>query len=193
MTGLIILFSTTGLVGCATGDRNTAPKEIKSSASESQVLSPSSLPVEEGIVGIPLSETCESLISIQDLYNFNPNFALDPSQSPAPGSLAKLATDYKGISCYFVNLSSGESVTVSLAKFDDQGFTRLQQVREKESFPSKVSFLPAEFLAFFAPEDQGGTIEVLGNNYWLTAKANWAQNAEDFNKLIANSIAKLGQ
>lgn len=193
MTGLIILFSTTGLIGCAAGNQSTPPQETKNSTSESQVPTPSSLPVEEGIVGIPSGETCESLISIEDLYNFNSNFALDPSQSPAPGSLAKLATDYKGISCNFVNLSSGESVTVSLAKFDNQGFTRLQQMREKESFPSKVSFVPAEFLALFTPETQGGTLEVLGNNFWLTAKANWVQNAEDFNKLIANSIAKLGQ
>lgn len=193
MTGLIILFSTTSLIGCAVGNQSTPPQDIKTSISESQVPTPSSLPVEEGIVGIPLGETCESLISIEDLYNFNPNFALDPSQSPAPGSLAKLATDYKGISCNFVNLSSGESVTVSLAKFDNQGFTRLQQMREKESFPSKVSFVPAEFLALFTPETQGGTLEVFGNNYWLTAKANWVQNADDFNKLIANSIAKLGQ
>lgn len=193
MTGLIILFSTTSLIGCAVGNQSTPPQDIKNSISESQVPTPSSLPVEEGIVGIPLGETCESLISIEDLYNFNPNFALDPSQSPAPGSLAKLATDYKGISCNFVNLSSGESVTVSLAKFDNQGFTRLQQMREKESFPSKVSFVPAEFLALFTPETQGGTLEVFGNNYWLTAKANWVQNADDFNKLIANSIAKLGQ
>lgn len=193
MTGLIILFSTTGLIGCAAGNQSTPPQEIKNSTSESQVPTPSSLPVEEGIVGIPLGETCESLISIEDLYNFNSNFALDSSQSPAPGSLAKLATDYKGISCNFVNLSSGESVTVSLAKFDNQGFTRLKQMREKESFPSKVSFVPAEFLALFTPEAQGGTLEVFGNNYWLTAKANWVQNAEDFNKLIANSIAKLGQ
>jgi len=151
-----------------------------------------SLPVESGMIGLPLSTTCTTLVTVDELYKFNPNFALDPSKSPAAGSLAKLATDYKGISCTYVNLSGGDIITVSLAKLDNESFKRLLAQRSASSKPYSGGGVPSGFIGLFSESSSGGTLELLGNGYWLVATAPWAKSPDDVLKLVGPAIAKTG-
>lgn len=188
---LVLVFFVPVLSGCSSKTVTPVAPVPSNITTDKAKETSSSMPVEAGIIGSSVQETCDTLISIEDLYNFNPNYALDSSRSPESGSLAKLATDYKGISCTYVNLSSGDSVTVSLAHFDDQSFTKVSEQREKESRPATSDLIPLGFTAHFSSNTAGGTLEVLGNNYWLTASSTWAQSADELLKLVSNSLNKL--
>jgi hypothetical protein len=156
----------------------------------SETPAQTSLPVESGMIGLPLSTTCTTLVTVDELYKFNPNFALDPSKSPTAGSLAKLATDYKGISCTYVNLSAGDTITVALAKLDNESSKRLVAQRSASSKPYSGAGVPSGFIGLFSESASGGTLELLGNGYWLAASAPWAKSPDDVLKLVGPAIAK---
>lgn len=178
------------LTGCATSDTEpVAPVPTKIASSPE--ITNTSLPVEEGIVGTNTGLDCSALISNEDLYSYNPSYSLDLSVSPQSGSLAKLATDYKGISCVYINLSSGDSFTISLAKFEQSTFEEFKQKREVGSSKITSEAIPDSFTGLFTTGTNGGTLEVLGNGYWLTATAAWAQTPDDLLKPLGNALTKL--
>ena len=185
----IVIFSIL-LTSCATSETEpVAP--VSSKVATTPKTQVTSLPVEDGIVGVTTGMDCSTLISIEDLYKYNPSYSLDPSFSPQPGSLAKLATDYKGISCTFINLSSGDSFTISLAKFAPESFNVFKQKRVEGSTQVSSESIPSSFIGLFVSGTNGGTLEILGNDYWLSATAPWAQTPEDLLKPLSSALTKL--
>lgn len=188
--GLSVVIISSFLTACAASETEpVAP--VSSKVATTPTSQSTSLPVEEGIVGVNTGMDCSTLISNEDLYNYNPSYSLDLSFSPQPGSLAKLATDYKGISCTYINLSSGDSFTISLAKFDSESFDAFKQNREAESSQISSDSIPSPFVGLFVSGSSGGTLEILGNGYWLSASAPWAQTPEDLLKPLSNALTKL--
>ena len=186
---LIVLFSIF-LTACkATETEPVAPVSPKGTTA-SEAMS-TSLPVEDGIIGVSTGMDCSTLISNEDLYDYNPSYSLDLSYSPQSGSLAKLATDYKGISCTYLNLSSGDSFTVSLAKFQHETFDNFKENREKDTSQISSEDIPIPLIGYFMAGINGGTLEILGNDYWLTVTAPWALTPEDLLKPLKNVITKL--
>lgn len=102
------------LAGCtpvpAPSATSSASPSSSPSGSSSPSASPSSDPDEAPDLPVP---TCEELVSPEAMYDYNSNVALTPDYTPpAGGMVARVAET--GVSCGWVNLSSGEVIAIAI-------------------------------------------------------------------------------
>ena len=65
--------------------------------------------------GIPVAIGCDALVPAQVLYDFNPNFSVDPAYQPAAGTLPAAIAASGGVACGYRNQTSGEVIEVAVA------------------------------------------------------------------------------
>ncbi len=65
--------------------------------------------------GIPVALSCDALVPAQALYDFNPNFSVDPAYQPAAGTLPAALAAAGGVACGYRNQTSGEVIEVAVA------------------------------------------------------------------------------
>lgn len=173
------------LSGCAPessehGASHSPSASPSPSASSSASPAPSSSAVDESTaVGV----TCDEIITAQNLYDFNPNY----SRIDAPASVsatAKEAIDLKGIACYYVNQTSGEVITVTVAT---PGPTKLAALRSE--LTASATAAPQLGDAWFA---DGQATVLAGSAYWITVSSDAFYEGVDAQQLVTYVTSHLG-
>ncbi|UYN82559.1 MAG: hypothetical protein KIT89_07280 [Microcella sp.] len=103
--------------GCAPeGPSRAVPTPVPRSTESVYSLldGPAPVPLEASVVGIPLSLECSQVLSLEALYNYNPNVGADPDYAPSP--LAAQVLDLAGVSCGWINQTSSVRFSVSVAQ-----------------------------------------------------------------------------
>lgn len=158
-----------------------------SSATET-TAGPTPLAISPTLKSSPVSFNCEQLIPLQTLYDFNPNFALDASKSPADGSPEKQIQDLRGLVCAYVNLSSGDEVQVAVAQLDAAGIKEVTTKLEKNDTASTVFSQSAPNKAFFSVTNGVGVAQIVTNKYWIVCSSSSLSTAEDISPLVNAAI-----
>lgn len=104
---------------------------------------------------------CETLVSLDAMYEFNPNYVSTPTSAVAAGSPAQVALDDEGTACTWVNTSSGDTIVISAAKPGDRA-ARVAAASGGTVTPE----LGGE--AWFAVIDGLGTQQVFEGSAWVT-------------------------
>src|SRR5688572_9255685 len=65
----------------------------------------------------PIDVTCEQLIDLGTMYDFDPNYGLVGEFTPEPGSLAADQLAAGGVACQWVRESGGGTIDLSVAAF----------------------------------------------------------------------------
>lgn len=144
-----------------------APEPSATTTSGSQTTSPTSQPTQE-VVGdsIPYEQNCDDLMPASVMYGWNPNYSLNNSASPATGSSWDTVTELKGTNCNFVNQSSGNSLSISVAQLTDSGVSVLQN--QIASTLSQVSG-DDQGTIYFGTIAGSGVFEMfVTNKFWIT-------------------------
>lgn len=159
------------LAGCAPTDgteptasatpSSTATTEPTATATAEPTASESPAPKPEGA---DVDKKCDQVLTADDVYALNPNVGVDPDYS-ATSDTAVTATTYNGISCGWLNQSSGEVIEVSLAMPNETLTNSL-----KDAALAGGEIVPTYGAA---PEVEGyfsagtGTAQVFSGGYWV--------------------------
>jgi len=127
----------------------------------------------------PVSITCSTLISAQTIYDFNPNFTLQANYAPRTGTAAFTAKSDGGAACNWINETSGDSVTASVAR---PGSDELPALKTAAAAGTAVSGYGDA--AYFS----AGRIDVFSGSYWVVVQSTYFSAAADASSLIKSAL-----
>ncbi|EPR75905.1 arginyl-tRNA synthetase [Leifsonia rubra CMS 76R] len=125
---------------------------------------------------------CTDLISPQAMYDFNPNFLLLNSFTPAAGTPAATALASKGVACRWENSTSGVMIDVSVAK---PAPNKLDGLKSNAGGPA------SGFDGYFAAAGGTGTAQMFSGAYWATLSSKAFFEAGDTAELVSDVRAAL--
>jgi hypothetical protein len=144
--------------GSSTSDTPTASQSDTPTATPTPSATPSA-------TSTPITIGCNTLITPDDIYAFNPNFGLLNSWTPKSGSAAATAKSEQGIACRWQNQTSGDSIDVSAAHLDAATIESL-----KNDAVEKSTMVPTYGdEAYFSVSGGVGTAIVFQDDFWLVA------------------------
>lgn len=126
---------------------------------------------------------CNTLVSPQTIYNFNPNFGLQVQFTPSAGTAAATATADRGTACNWVNQTSSDTVTITIAK---PSAANLAAIRAAAAAGTPAPGLGSA--AYFSSKGQSGRVDVFTGSYWLSATSVYFASASDASGLLNEAL-----
>ena len=152
------------LSGCVPTPSPTVSDSPSESPSATATASPTPTPTAT-VVSTPITIGCNTLITPDDIYAFNPNFGLIANWTPKSGSAAAIAKSEQGIACRWQNQTSGDIIDVSVAHLDPASIEAL-----KNDAVEKSTMVPTYGdEAYFSTSGGVGTAIVFQGDFWLVA------------------------
>jgi hypothetical protein len=174
------------LSGCVPTPSPTQSDTPSASSSGSASASPTPSPTASA-VSTPITIDCNTLITPDDIYAFNPNFGLIDSWTPKAGSAAATAKSEQGIACRWSNQTSGDTIDVSAAHLDDATIESL-----KNDAVEKSTMVPTYGdEAYFSVSGGAGTAIVFQGDFWLVATSVDFAEPGDPSDLITAALSAL--
>lgn len=140
---------------------------------------------------IPLGMTCSELISVQNLYDINPNLAEITTSNPEEGTLQAEASSRGGITCLYQNLSSTQKISVSVSKLPVSVLASFEKKIGETSRPSTEVLNGYSGSGFFERNKNIGVAQALVGEYWITVSSGEffeAIDASEFISLLAHQV-----
>ncbi len=191
--GLVIAtVATVGLAGCVGAPKaitTTTASPDASNSPSATATSPSPSPsatVAAPASGKPVAIGCNTLVSAQTMYDFNPNFGLDATFAPKSGSAAATAIADKGVACNWLNQTSRDTITVSVAR---PGVTALDQLKATAATGTASSGYGDA--AYFSTSGIVGRVDVFRGEYWLSATSVYFASTADAGPLLTSALGAL--
>lgn len=184
------------LSGCGVFTGEEVPKNnIQSTTESNDVASAIPTPTTPAPVldeSKPIYKTCSELISIEALYDFNPNYAYDASKTPESGSLGAKAKEKSGVFCSYVNLSNGDRLDVSVAQFSPISISDWTKTVTENSRPTDAYGASPGILGFFSRSKNEGVSQAIQGNNWVAITSSTFYEAVDsvpLMSIVLNSLA----
>ena len=114
----------------------------------------------------PIDVDCDTLVSPDTMYDYNPNFGLIDDWTPDAGTAAADALDLDGVACRWINQTSSDTIDLSVANLAHDDLEALKNAAVAES--TMVPTYSADE-AYFSVVDGVGTAIVFDRSYWLVA------------------------
>ncbi|TFD88391.1 iron ABC transporter ATP-binding protein [Cryobacterium serini] len=185
------------LAGCSGAEEPTptdsAAATGEASADPTTRAEPSSSPTPTAeATGSPIAQLCGDLLTLQDVYDFNPNYGTAPNYSPTADGLAETATTYNGLTCGWSNQTSGELIEVSVVAPNDVLMTTLKQQADADSQAVPTYGTPPAVDGFFTYAGGVGQAQVFTEQYWVTLSTSAFFEPGDAESLISTVLSHLG-
>lgn len=136
---------------------------------------------------VPVTISCDELVSPQVMYDYNSNFALQADFTPADGSLAAQSLAEMGVACSWVNLTSGQTIEMSASR---PPATQLEQ-RKNDLVSSSNSVPTYDVEGYFLLEGGVGTAQAFDGPYWIASVSAAFFEPGDVTPLMAAAIGAL--
>ena len=195
---VLLIFGTTfisiGITACAP-ENTKAPAESVSTdgrapVTPNAVSETTSVPSSEPLHGVTPGVKCQDLISRQALYEFNPNFSLVTGQSPVQPAVSSPYEKLGGITCNYMNQTSGEVIQISLAKITESAVDIPSSSFAKGGSPVS-SLSTGETKSFFSQSNGNYVFRVVRGSYILVTTSTLLSTPEDNYKFISPALTKL--
>lgn len=191
---VLALSLTSTLTACSSTDENpseTTPTAMSESEAVASAMPTPSTPAPVLDESNPIYQACTDLISIQALYDFNPNYSYDASKTPATGSLGESAETKSGVYCGYVNLSSGDVIEVSAAKISDASLSSWTKKVTESSRPTDAYGVSPTTLGFFSRSNGEGVAQAISGPNWVAIVSESFFEPEDAAPLMAQVLNSL--
>jgi hypothetical protein len=134
---------------------------------------------------------CDTILSPSQLYSFNPNFGADPDYSPASGSLPATIVGDKGVSCGWLNQSSGDKLQVAIAELPSAQLTTLKNAAIGSSNPVPTYGVPPQVEGYFTMRGNTGEVQAFTGNYWVVSMSTAYQEPGDAAPVMQSVLQNL--
>jgi hypothetical protein len=173
------------LAGCAP-DRGglEQPTPTTDPVVSSGAPTPSQAP--EPVVGAPFTVDCSALLSDDEVFQYNQNFAADAQWVPAAGSLAAQVVAEGGTACAWANLSGGDEIEIAVATPSPN---QLATLKKAASSGKATKGLGDE--GYFSQDGEYGQLQVFRGPYWLTAVSLYFGQSGEANQLVYSALSHL--
>lgn len=171
----VLLTSALMLTGCSNGSSESSSQSSKSPTkkpvSSSVETSTASATPSASVFALkaePIDISCEKILSLQSLYDFDPNLALTADHKTTLGAVGSQQESLGALSCLLTNLSSQEETQVVVTKLDDASAkhqaTLISNPGESESAFQVANGVPG----IFSVSGNAGTAQFMTGNYWVS-------------------------
>ena len=191
---MISTISVLALTGCS--GLNLAPTTSTPSATSTTNKVAEAIPTPSTAAPVlddanPIHKACSDLISIEALYDFNPNFSYDASQSPTSGSLGEKAKQKDGVFCSYVNLSNGDRIDIAAAQISTSSIGDWTKRISESNRPTDAYGNPPETLGFFSRSNNEGVSQAIQGNKWVAISSSTFYEAGDASSLMSQVLHSL--
>lgn len=186
VAAITIVVGAASLSACA--PQRTPPTASPSVSSTAGTPSASATPTATAAAsGEPFTIDCTELVGDQTIYDWGSgNWALDPNATVAANSAAAEVVAHAGTACGWINLSSGETLTVAAAT---PGSHDLAAAKTGAAAGASISGLGTD--AYFSSSNGVGTVQAFTGTHWLVASSTWFYEAGDAQPIVADALAAL--
>jgi hypothetical protein len=182
-----------GLAGCKDSTPTRTPSS-SSSATPTESSSPtpgdSASPAPSAAPGhapgTPIGVDCNGLISLQAMYDFNPNYSLQSGYKPKAGTDGSIALGYQGLACSWINQTSGNLIFVNVAR---PAASDLAALKSAAGSGTAVSGLGDA--AFFSKKGQVGQLQVFSGPFWISTSSEFYGTPDDARQLAGIAAASV--
>ncbi|HSP75237.1 MAG TPA: iron ABC transporter ATP-binding protein [Cryobacterium sp.] len=140
--------------------------------------------------GTPIALPCNQVLTLDDLYAFNPNFGTAPGFKPALAA-GKTAAEYQGLNCGLLNQSSGGIVEVSVTQPNDVLLSQLKNDAVSSSQIVPTYGTPPAVEGYFSAAGGAGVAQVFTSTYWITVGSSEFLEPGDAEALVSAAISNL--
>lgn len=158
--------------GEVTPSVTAAPSESASPGAEpgaSPTPTPSTTPVPAPDVA-PINAPCAELVSLQTMYDFDPNFGLLNSYVPTAGTPAATAVGFGGVACRWQQQTSGQTIDIAVAHPPTTSLAELE---------SKAGTLVSSGAYFSKDADGYGVVQLFEGQNWIVARSEFFLSPAD--------------
>ncbi|SDS34944.1 hypothetical protein [Microterricola viridarii] len=191
LVGSLAAIAVLGLAGCSAEPTPEATPDATATAAPTDAATdePTAEPTPSIEPGTPITIDCETLLTPQDIYDFNPNVSTDPGFEPAEGSLAALALADNGIACGYLHQTSNELMNFALSQPSPEQLTLALNAAAASSTPVPTYGTPPAVNGFFDPKS--GEVQVFTPTYWLSATSTMFFEPGDAQTLVNAALSHL--
>ena len=119
---------------------------------------------------LALEVDCQVLVSDEVIYEWGSgNWAIDPDFTVPSGSSTEVVVDQGGTACGWINLTSGEKLSVAVGAFRPDELGELRA--ERASVAEPVDSFGAD--GYFVVVGQSGQADAFTDDNWVTANSTW--------------------
>ena len=129
--------------------------------------------------------SCDEVISTENLYLFNPNFSYEPDANPKTGSIGEFAKTSNGVFCSYINLSSGDRIEISVQNSSTSETIFLQDELKKGYLATDTYGTGPNILGYFARNKEIGTALIITPMQLISVSSSIFTSPEDPIKLVA--------
>lgn len=172
--------------GCIPVEPQPAPSGTASPApaatpSASASASPTPSPTATEATSRPLDIACDALITLQAMYDYNPNFSLLGDLDADAGTLAADALAQQGVACRWVNDTSGETIDIAAADLTGPALA------DRRAAAGEVT-------SAFGVEGyfRAGEAQAISGSSWITVVSNAFLEPADAAPLVQAAVDALG-
>lgn len=185
-----------GLTACGSGD-DTSPTTLPTvsatttDAPTAPPASPTPVPTETDEPIQPLGLSCDELLTLDNIYAYNPNFGVDPDYQPS-SALAERAIELGGTSCGLLNQSSGATIEYAAAKVSPSTLATLKADAATTATAVPTYGTPPTVDGFFINEAGVGTAQVFSTGTtWLITSSGDFYEPGDAERLVRSMLANV--
>jgi hypothetical protein len=166
----IALAAVLALAGCTTADGAPGATEEPAASgtpAPDGTAEPTPEPTEEPL---PFEAACTDLVTLDQMYAFNPNFGEAPDYAPGSDAVASVA-EAQGTVCGWSNQTSGELIELGVATLPEGAYAAQVGRAAVDSNAVPTYGTPPEVEGFFSQSGGVGQAQVFADGYWIVLES----------------------
>ncbi|MEN9751632.1 MAG: hypothetical protein RLZZ600_679 [Actinomycetota bacterium] len=194
----VLAVTALGLSLTACANPNPVPATASKTAAPAPEPTASETTAPAELVGVPMSMTCEDVLSPDALYNLKggANWAMDDSFTPSSGTTAAAIVALGGIACGFTNQTSGDDFSIAVAQVTPESVPLLHTQLEKlfGAGTAVKDYSPtASIKGYFRTVKGVGQAQIATAAYWASITSETFEVPADVSELVHDVENSLGQ
>lgn len=178
------------LAGCASGEAEpSATPTPKPTATATPTPEPTETAAPEE-PATPFAIACDALLTLDQLYAFNPNFGVDPEYSPDSATVAKVV-EQGGTACGYLNQTSGDYLQIAVATPSPSGIEAMAGAAASQSTPVPTYGTPPEVEGYFTQAGNEGQVQLFRGPYWIVMESSLLFEPGDAEVLVSDVLGNL--
>ena len=121
------------------------------------------------------------------MYDYNPNFSAAGDYVPAAGTAAATIVGLNGKSCNWVNETSGDSISVSVADLSNVRLAPIQTGIQSHSTSTSIYGVTG----YFSVTGGTGTADAFSGSFWVSVSSVEFVTASDAETLMTEALSAL--
>jgi hypothetical protein len=141
-----------------------------------------------GFDSTPVTIDCNTLVTPQVVYDYNPNYGNQPDYTPAAGTDVATIAANQGVACNWVNQTSGVTFEVAVAQLAAEDLASV-----RAGLPSGGSVSGVGDAAYFSASGGVGVAHVFSGPYWVVASSPAFYEFVEVQPILTAALTALGR